>query len=203
MVNTLQEWASSDVGDPPAPPAPALPASPVEVSAGRQVDRPAHRAQELTGDGNVRGTGEFTDWHVQAVYRAIGYLSAHLADIQFDHDVGTIPNDGGRVLDLDEAHARHLRHRLDQARPGRPHRPHQGRRPGDHHQPARGRRHAAARRLPRRPTRSCSSSSSAACRSTNEGWRKLDAHEIALGAAEGRERVKVVTRDEMTGISNG
>ena len=28
--------------------------------------------QELTGDGNVRGTGEFTDWDVQAVYRAVG-----------------------------------------------------------------------------------------------------------------------------------
>jgi ferredoxin--NADP+ reductase len=38
---------------------------------------------------------------------------------------------------------------------------------------------------------------------TNEGWSRLDAHEIALGAAHGRERVKVVSREEMTSISNG
>ena len=28
-------------------------------------------------------------------------------------------------------------------------------------------------------------------------WLRLDAHEIALGQAEGRERVKVAGRDEM------
>ena len=96
------------VGDPrrrhpPAPPAPALPGS-----AGRGARRRRRvtglrtETQELTGDGNVRGTGQFTDWDVQAVYRAVGYLSTHLADIPFDHVSGTIPHHAGRVLDLDE-----------------------------------------------------------------------------------------------------
>ena len=40
--------------------------------------------QELTGDGNVRGTGEFTDWDVQAVYRAVGYRSEAIEDLPFD-----------------------------------------------------------------------------------------------------------------------
>jgi ferredoxin--NADP+ reductase len=34
-----------------------------------------------------------------------------------------------------------------------------------------------------------------------DGWHRLDEHELALGAAEGRVRVKVVPRDEMVTIS--
>jgi ferredoxin--NADP+ reductase len=36
---------------------------------------------------------------------------------------------------------------------------------------------------------------------TVEGWHRLDLHERALGEAEGRERIKVVPRDEMIDIS--
>src|SRR5690606_23118159 len=36
---------------------------------------------------------------------------------------------------------------------------------------------------------------------TWEGWEKLDAHEIALGEAEGRTRIKVVPREEMLEVS--
>ncbi len=57
--------------------------------------------QELTGDGTVRGTGEFTDWDVQAVYRAVGYRSEAIEDLPFDTRRFVLPNDGGRVLDLD------------------------------------------------------------------------------------------------------
>ncbi len=32
-------------------------------------------------------------------------------------------------------------------------------------------------------------------------WEVLDAHELALGEAEGRERIKVVPREEMTDIA--
>ena len=34
-----------------------------------------------------------------------------------------------------------------------------------------------------------------------DGWHALDEHEQALGAAEGRERIKVVPRDEMVDVS--
>ncbi len=56
---------------------------------------------ELDGTGNVRGTGEFKDWPVQAVYRAVGYRSDNLAGIPFDNGTATVPNDGGRVIDID------------------------------------------------------------------------------------------------------
>ena len=36
-----------------------------------------------------------------------------------------------------------------------------------------------------------------------DGWHNLDAHELALGAPQGRTRVKVVPRDEMVAVSNG
>ena len=85
---------------------------------------------ELDGTGNARGTGEFVDYPVQAVYRAIGYFGSALPEIEFDHKKGVVPNDGGRVLDAaGNPCAGHLRHRLDQARTRRPDRPHQGRRP--------------------------------------------------------------------------
>ena len=36
---------------------------------------------------------------------------------------------------------------------------------------------------------------------TVEGWQRLDAHERAIGEAVGRERIKVVSREEMTSIA--
>lgn len=58
---------------------------------------------ELDGTGNVRGTGEYRTWDVQAVYRAIGYYSDNLAGLPFDLGAGIVPNDGGRVIDIDGA----------------------------------------------------------------------------------------------------
>jgi ferredoxin--NADP+ reductase len=36
---------------------------------------------------------------------------------------------------------------------------------------------------------------------TLDGWHALDQHEMALGAPEGRARIKVVPRDEMVRVS--
>ncbi len=55
----------------------------------------------LTGDGTVVGTGEFHDWPVQAVYRAIGYAGSPIEGLPFDNEHHVIPNAGGRVLDQD------------------------------------------------------------------------------------------------------
>ena len=38
---------------------------------------------------------------MQAVYRAIGYYSDNLAGLPFDLAGGVVPNDGGRVIDID------------------------------------------------------------------------------------------------------
>ena len=55
----------------------------------------------LTGDGNVTGTGEYRDWPVQAVYRAVGYASSAIEGLPFDAERHVVPNEGGRVLGED------------------------------------------------------------------------------------------------------
>ena len=55
----------------------------------------------LTGDGSVTGTGEFHDWPVQAVYRAVGYASSSIEGLPFDAERHVVPNEGGRVLGAD------------------------------------------------------------------------------------------------------
>jgi ferredoxin--NADP+ reductase len=54
---------------------------------------------ELTENGNVRGTGVFANYPLQAVYRAIGYFGSELPEVPFDDKYGVIRNQGGRVVD--------------------------------------------------------------------------------------------------------
>lgn len=77
-----------------------------------------HAPVEITGDGRVEsirfertrlvtespdaaprlaGTGEFRDYPMQAVYRAIGYYGTRVVGAPFDEVRGVVPNDGGRV----------------------------------------------------------------------------------------------------------
>lgn len=51
------------------------------------------------GYGQVTGSGTFTSTPVQAVYRAIGYNSRPLPGLPFDRTAHVIPNAEGRVLD--------------------------------------------------------------------------------------------------------
>ena len=55
----------------------------------------------LTGDGSVTGTGEFRDWPVKAVYRAVGYAGSPIPGLPFDAERHVLPNEGGRVLGED------------------------------------------------------------------------------------------------------
>ncbi|TIC88834.1 pyridine nucleotide-disulfide oxidoreductase [Nocardioides sp. GY 10113] len=153
----------------------------------------------LTGDGGVIGTGEVTTWDVQSVYRAVGYRSTPLPGIPFDHAAAVVPNDGGRVLDLagepipglfvtgwikrgpvglightksDAAETvAHLLAATSAVAPSR--------RPEDVDA------HLAHRGV---------------AVATHESWELLDRHEIALGEAEGRLRIKVGDRGEMLRI---
>jgi ferredoxin--NADP+ reductase len=59
---------------------------------------------EVYGDGNVRGTGVFRDWPVQAVYRCVGYRSSELPGLPWDARNHVVPHAAGRVLDIDGNH---------------------------------------------------------------------------------------------------
>ncbi|MDT7798654.1 MAG: ferredoxin/flavodoxin---NADP+ reductase, partial [Actinomycetota bacterium] len=200
VVKTLQEWAIRDPGTRPRRLHLHFFHSPSEVlgADGRVVGLRTERT-ELTGDGNVRGTGEFHDWDVQAVYRAVGYLSSHLPELPFDHANGVVPNQAGRVLDLDENQLPgvYVTGWIKRGPIGLI-----GHTKGDaaetiaslltdadtltapkYDSPDAILDFLAARGIPF---------------TTWEGWGKLDAHEKSLGEAGGRERIKVVEREEMT-----
>ena len=157
--------------------------------------------QELTGDGNVRGTGEFTDWDVQAVYRAIGYLSKPLADLPFDTRSGTVPHAAGRVLDIDGNHLPgvYVTGWIKRGPVGLI-----GHTKGDANEtitslladvetmPAatQPETDAVVEYLRRKGVTF----------TTWAGWQLLDAHEIKLGEPHGRKRIKVVPREEMINL---
>jgi ferredoxin/flavodoxin---NADP+ reductase len=176
--------------------------APVSVLGTDRVEGLRTERTELQGDGTARRTGEYTDWPVQAVYRAVGYRSTHLPDVPFDHAAGVVPNQAGRVLDLDgvevpgvyvtgwvkrgpiglightksdaaETIASLLADLEGLPGPARPH-------------PSAILDHLVAGGT--QPT-------------LWEDWERLDAHELALGEADGRERIKVVDREEMLDVS--
>lgn len=67
--------------------------------AGIKIER-----TKLDGTGNVKPTGEFREFPIQAVYRAVGYFGSELTEVPFDEKAGVIPNDKGRVLDSEGNH---------------------------------------------------------------------------------------------------
>lgn len=105
MVNTLTNWLVEQDDEADHEPASRrlhlhFLHTPVEITgADGHVSGIRFERNELDGTGNVRGTGEFIDYPVQAVYRAVGYLGSELPELAFDSRRGVIPNDGGRVLD--------------------------------------------------------------------------------------------------------
>jgi len=158
----------------------------------------------LTGDGSVAGTGQLHDWPVEAVYRAVGYFGSPVEGLPFDEVAGVIPNREGRVVDPAGEHLRGvyatgwikrgpvglightksdasetIRHLVADA-------------PGLERAPERDPR-AFVELLAARGVEPVEWS----------GWMLLDAHEQALGAPHGRERIKVVPREEMLAIMRG
>jgi len=74
--------------------------APVEIiGVGGKVTGFKIERTELDGTGNVKPTGEFREFAVQAVYRAVGYFGSELTQIPFDAKHGVIKNEAGRVVD--------------------------------------------------------------------------------------------------------
>ncbi|PYC88268.1 pyridine nucleotide-disulfide oxidoreductase [Streptomyces tateyamensis] len=207
VANTLERWAIRDPGDRPHRIHLHFFESPTEVLgadgavAGLRTER-----TELDGTGNVRGTGRFTDWDVQAVYRAVGYYSDELPKLPFDPVAGTVPNEAGRVLAADGSHqqATYVTGWIKRGPVGLI-----GHTKGDANETVACllADHAAGR-LPGAaepdPEAVLAHLAERGVRWTSwAGWQRLDAHERALGAPEGRERVKVVERAEMLRRSEG
>ncbi|SHF40375.1 FAD-dependent oxidoreductase [Streptoalloteichus hindustanus] len=202
VVKTLQDWALRDPGTRPRRLHLHFLHSPAEILGETEVTGLRTERMELDGDGGARGTGEFHDWDVQAVYRAVGYLSTHLADLPFDHDAGTVPHDAGRVLDLDGQHMPgvYVTGWIKRGPVGLI-----GHTKGDALE-------TVGSLLADQPTLPTPAEPDpdavldllrerGVAFTTLTGWNQLDQHERALGEARGRERIKVVSREEMLDIS--
>ena len=188
--------------------------SPVEVLGSQESGVTGIRFErnEPVGDGRVQGTGEFREFAVQQVYRAVGYYGTPVIDAPFDVRAGVVSNVEGRVKDAADTGA-------DDAPTI----------PGLY----------ATGWIKRGPVGLIGHTKSDAMETiahlvadadagrltaptvdgdvlellderevaftTWDGWLALDAHERELGAAHQhtRERVKVVPRDEQVQISRG
>ncbi|QTF72429.1 FAD-dependent oxidoreductase [Arthrobacter woluwensis] len=168
---------------------------------------------ELDGTGNARGTGEYVDYPVQAVYRTIGYFGSPLPGVEFDHRKGVVTNDGGRVLDASGAPVPgvYATGWIKRGPVGLI-----GHTKGDALETI---THLLEDRVALPVAEDAAENAVVALLESRgvqytswDGWNRLDAHERALGAeatANGgshgvsveRERIKVVSREEMVSIS--
>lgn len=168
---------------------------------------------ELDGTGNARGTGEYVDYPVQAVYRAIGYFGSALPDVEFDHKKGVVTNDGGRVLAADGTHVPGLYATgwIKRGPVGLI-----GHTKGDALETVtyllEDRENLPVAEAPAEDAVVELLDARGVKFTSWEGWLALDAHELALGAAATeaggshgvevkRERIKVVPRGDMVDIS--
>ena len=160
--------------------------------------------QELTGDGNVRGTGEVTQWPVQAVYRAVGYRSESIEDLPFDTRRFVLPNAGGRVLDLDgePMTGLYVTGWVKRGPVGLI-----GHTKSDAAETVKNLL-ADASALSDAPLRDAGAiiellTSKGIPFTDAAGWDRLDAHELAAGEPHGRARIKVPSRATMTHLARG
>lgn len=154
------------------------------------------------GKGGIVDTGEIREIPIQSIYRAVGYFGSPLDEIPFDEKHGVIPNHEGQVIDgsgkpVDGVYAtgwikrgpvglightksdamETVKHLIDDR--------------ATWWQPTNPEESEIVDLLTERGVEF----------TTVEGWAKLDGHEQALGANQGRARIKVVDRGEMIRIS--
>ncbi|WGL51267.1 FAD-dependent oxidoreductase [Nocardioides sp. BP30] len=159
---------------------------------------------EYNGDGTVRGTGEYVDTPVQAVYRAVGYLSSNLADLPFDDNAGVVPNEAGRVLDLDgvQVPGVYVTGWIKRGPVGLI-----GHTKSDANQTITCLLEDLDSLAPAEVTDPDAILGQLAEAGvevvTWSDWERLDAHEVSLGEAAGRERIKVVPREDMMRAARG
>ncbi|MFJ3669464.1 FAD-dependent oxidoreductase [Streptomyces sp. NPDC090106] len=205
VAKTLENWAIRDVGDRPHKLFLHFFESPVEILGedGKVVGLRTERT-ELDGTGNVKGTGSFTDWETGAVYRAVGYLSDKLPKLPWDIDSGTVPDEGGRVIQESGAHLQsvYVTGWIRRGPVGLI-----GHTKGDANETVANLLDDFANERLQEPGSPEPESvetflADRGVRFTTwEGWYKLDAAEKALGEPQGRERVKIVEREDMLDAS--
>lgn len=198
VVNTLLKYLDTEPTGAPHRIHIHLCQAPVEVLGEDAVTGLRTERTEFVGDGNVRGTGETIDWDVQAVYRAVGYYSSSLQNLPFDDARGVVPNEAGRVLDEsgEPIAATYVTGWIKRGPVGLI-----GHTKSDASETIR----CLLEDLPSLVAPAVDDEDALLRHLLDSGvdvtlwddWERLDAQEIALGAGAGRERVKIVSREDM------
>lgn len=180
-------------------------AKPLEVVGDETGSVAAFRFERTTpdGEGGVVGTGEIREIPIQAIYRAVGYFGSPLDGVPFDDKRGVIPNREGQVIDDNDepVHGVYTTGWIKRGPVGLI-----GHTKSDAMETIKNVLNDQANWwAPAEPAEEAVTAllESRGIEYTNlDGWHNLDAHELALGEAAGRVRVKVVPRDEMVQVSN-
>jgi len=201
----LQQWRQREVGKASRRLHLHFYAKPLEI-VGDENGRVASIRYERTkpdGQGGVLGTGEIRETPIQALYRAVGYFGSPLPGIPFDKKHGIIPNREGQVwhkADNEQVYGVYatgwikrgpvglIGHTKSDAMETVAHVINDQ---GNWWSPSDPSEETIVALLNERGVEY----------TDLDGWHNLDQHELALGEAEGRTRVKVVPRDEMVRIS--
>lgn len=181
---------------------------PAEVLGDEHVEGIRMERTALQGDGTVKGTGEFIDYPVQAVYRAVGYFSSPIPGAPFDEENGVVPNVEGRVTDTPGGQVAPGMYATGWIKRG----------PvgliGSTKSDAQetighlvedfeaGTLHATTDALGWEATQRVLEDRGVRF-TTWHGWELLEEFERSLGAEQGRARIKVVERETMTAVSRG
>lgn len=205
VVKTLTDWSMKDTEDRKASRRLHIHMlhATVAITGDGRVESLRTERTRLTGDGSVTGTGEFFDWPMDAVYRAVGYFGSQLDEVPYDELKGVIPNVEGRIVSDEGTHLPGL------YATGWIKRGPVGLIGATKSDAAETIRHLVAdlETLPPAPARDqdiiAVLDQHGTTFATWDGWMLLDAYERALGEAKGRVRTKVVPRDEMNAISRG
>lgn len=200
----LNEWRSRETGSASRRVHLHFYSKPLEIVGTDRVEALRFERTAPDGEGGVVGTGEIRELPFDAVYRAIGFFGTPLDGIPFDERRGVIPNRAGRAIDDDDqlVHGVYASGWIKRGPVGLI-----GATKSDAMETVQSvLNDQAGWWTPAEPSPEAVAAMlrSRGIRYTNiDGWRRLDEHERALGEAEGRERVKVVPRDEMVDISLG
>jgi ferredoxin--NADP+ reductase len=209
VCNTLEQWAIRDVGDRPHKLFLHFFESPAElIGEDGKVTGLRTERMLLDGTGNVKPSGVYRDWDVQAVYRAVGYWSQPIAELPFDDAAGTVPNRAGRVLAGTDAAETprflagvYVTGWIKRGPVGLI-----GHTKGDANETVACLLDDVPTLIPAIAAAPGDVLDWLAAQSVSfttwEGWYRLDAYERALGESQGRERIKVVERADMLRASS-
>ncbi|MEP0548662.1 MAG: FAD-dependent oxidoreductase [Rhodothermales bacterium] len=178
--------------------------SPTEILGNDRVEGVRIVRNELVDDGSdrlrPRPTGETEEIEAGLVFRSVGYRGVALTGVPFDERRGIVPNEGGRVTDADGTPipGLYVAGWIKRGPSGVI-----GTNKPDAHETANAMLEDADRGVTLGPAAPDAEAAERLVRTRQPAcfdyadWRRLDAHEVALGEAAGRPRVKLTSVEDM------